>query len=217
MMKGNGTEVLTSQQLLTYAPDLVTNREFGVKGYIEGVRYTLAAYDIDWKNIQLDTLVTPFLLNAVVNAGEAKSRGFESEFIADISDAFTLSFGYSYTDATLDSPDEFGLNEAGIDPASVNGIRLPGVPKHTASVDARYTWELEDWYLSWNINANYRSKTRSSLDPATSTNSDGFSIWNTALQLDNDQWSFKLFVNNLTNEEGVINTPHPDPAGPQTQ
>lgn len=213
--EGNGTDVNTNPNLATYAPDTVTNKEIGIKGIVDATRYTLAFFDIDWQDIQLDTLVTPFLLNAVVNAGEANSRGVEVEIITPLTDSVDVTFGYSFVDATLDAPDVEGLIEAGIDPTTVAGVRLPGVAKHSASLDLNYNFEWDDWYGIWNMNSSYRSDTRSTLDPAISTETDGFSIWNTALTLEKDNWSVRLFVNNVFNEEGVLNTPHPGPAGPR--
>ena len=213
--EGNGTDINTNPNLATYAPDTVTNKELGLKGFVGGTRYTVSVFDIDWHDIQLDTLVTPFLLNAVVNAGEARSRGFEAEIITTLGDNWDVTLGYSFVDATLDNPDVEGLTEAGVDPASLAGQRLPNVAEHTALVDLAYNFEWGDWYGNWNVNASYRSDTLSILDPAIQTRADGFSIWNTAVTFEQDNWSVRVFVNNLFNEDGVINIPHPDPAGPR--
>lgn len=227
---GSVLEFFTNQNLTTYAPDTVTNKEIGIKGFVGGTRYTFALFGIDWENIQLDTLVTPYLLNAVVNAGEASSRGFEAEIITSLGDNWDLTLGYSFVDATLDSPDVEGLQEArvlpnnddGASPEQINlalegimGARLPNVAEHTAMVDLAYNFEMGDFYGTWNINANYRSDTLSILDPAIQTEAPGFSIWNTGLTIEKDNWSVRFFVDNLFNEEGIINIPAEGPAGPR--
>ena len=213
---GNGTEIATNPNLKAYTPDTVTNLEVGLKGQTHKHRYSFAAFDIDWQQIQLDALVTPFLLNAVVNAGSATSRGFEAEYNAYIGDNIDLTLGYSYVKAVLDRPDALALGEAGIDAQSIRNRRLPGVPKHTASIDVNYTWELDnDWYLTYGANGNYRSDAQSQLDPATSTETKGYAIFNSYATLESDSWSVRLFINNLLNEQGVIHTPHILPAGPR--
>jgi len=206
---------VTNPSLFSYAPDLVTNLEVGVKGQSGDLRYSVAAFDIDWDNIQLDTLVTPFLLNAVVNAGSAQSRGLEVEVNTMFDNGLDVTLGYSFVDAKLTDPSSEALNEAGIDPNTVKDRRLPGVAKHTASIDVNYTQEVDDWYVVYGINGNYRSDALSQLDPATSTDTEGFSMWNSYVALENDNWSFRLFINNLFDEEGVIHTPHPGPNGPR--
>ncbi|TQV87408.1 TonB-dependent receptor [Aliikangiella coralliicola] len=212
---GNATVVQTNPNLLSYAPDQVTNRELGLKGRIGDFRYSTALFDIEWDKVQLDSLVTPFLLNAVVNAGTAKSQGLEAELNTVFNDELEITFGYSYVDATLDKPDTFGLTEAAIDPATVRGQRLPGVPKHTASIDVSYLTEVGNWFVIYGVNGNYRSDSRSQLNPATSTTTEGFSMWNSYVSFENDNWAIRLFVNNLANEEGIINTPSLGPNGPR--
>ena len=208
-------ETPTNPNLLSYAPDLVTNLEAGIKGRADNLRYSLAAFDIEWDKIQLDTLVTPFLLNAVVNAGRAGSKGVEAELNRRFDSGFEITFGYSFVDAKLTAPSVEGLTEAGIDPASVKDRRLPGVAKHTASLDMSYVQELGDWYAIYGVNGSYKSDALSQLDPVTSTDTKGFATWNAYLTMENDNWRVRLYVNNLLNEEGVIHTPHPGPNGPR--
>jgi outer membrane receptor protein involved in Fe transport len=207
----DGEDVLTNPNLYTYAPDEVINMEFGVKGQLDQLRYSVAVFDIEWNDIQLDTLVTPYALAAVINAGTAQSQGVEVELNTLFDNGLDVTVGYSYVDATLTDPSVEKLTEAGIDPEAVKGKRLPGVSEHTASVDVNYTQELGEWYMVYGVNGSYRSDARSQLDPALSTITDGYSIWNSYIAAENDNWSFRLYVNNMFNEEGIINTPPLNP------
>lgn len=207
----DGVSIPTNPNLYIYVPDEVINMEFGVKGQLDMFRYSLAAFDIEWNNIQLDTLVTPYSLSAVINAGTAESRGIEAELNTLLDNGLDITVGYSYVDATLTDPAEESLNEAGINPDDVKGQRLPGVSEHTASLDVNYTQEISDWYLIYGVNGSYRSDSLSQLNPATNTITDGYSIWNSYIVAENDNWSFKLYVNNMFNEEGIINTPPLNP------
>lgn len=208
----SGVPVETNPNLYTYTPDEVLNMELGIKGQTNDFRYSVAIFDIEWNDIQLDTLVTPYALAAVVNAGTAKSQGLEAEINTMLDNGIDITLGYSYVDAKLTDPSVEKLTEAGINPADVKGQRLPGVSEHTASIDVNYTQEIGDWYVIYGINGNYRSDARSQLDPALSTITSGYSTWNSYIATENDNWSFRLYVNNMFNEEGIINTPPLNPA-----
>jgi len=203
----DGVDVVTNPNLFSYAPDEVINMELGIKGQTTKFRYSLAAFDIEWNDIQLDTLVTPYALAAVINAGTAESQGFEAELNTLLDNGLDVTLGYSYVNAKLTDPSVDKLNEAGIDPEEVKNQRLPGVSEHTASIDVNYTQELGDWYLIYGANGSYRSDVRSQLNPALSTDIDGYAIVNGYITAENDNWSFRFYVNNLFNEEGIINTP----------
>lgn len=214
---GNGTDVPTNPALFSYAPDRITNVELGVKGYItEAVQYTLAVYDIEWEDVQLDTLVTPFQLTAVVNTGTAESRGVELEMNAALSDNLEFGLGYSYVDASLESPDPVGAAEAGLDVDALRGVDLPGVSKNTVSVNLKYYQSLSEGRdLIYGLNGQYRDGYRSRLDPALSNSNDSYQIWDGFIALEMDKTTVRLFVNNLFDEIGVINTQNVNVFGPR--
>ena len=59
-----------------------------MKGTLENrVRYSAAIYDIQWHNIQEGVQLTPLVLPASLNIGEAFSRGIETEIFASVTDA----------------------------------------------------------------------------------------------------------------------------------
>ena len=64
---------------LSYGPDKVTNYEAGVKTELFDRRLALdlAAFYIDWKNVQLNQL-SPFGTSFYTNAGKAVSKGVEA-------------------------------------------------------------------------------------------------------------------------------------------
>ena len=101
---------------------------------------------------------------------------------------------------------------------AVKNRRLPGVPKHTASIDINYGVDFGDWYVVYGLNGNYKSDSLSQLDPLTSIDTAGYAMWNGSLSFEKDEWAVRVFVNNLLNEEGIINTPHifPNVAGPDS-
>ena len=54
------------------APDKVDNYEIGAKGTLAGrFSYSVAVYDIEWHNVQEGVQLTPLVLPAAFNIGEA--------------------------------------------------------------------------------------------------------------------------------------------------
>ena len=223
-----GTPYETALSSLDYNPDTVTNTEIGIKGRLaDRFSYTVAYYDIDWDDVQLDASTTIFAFPTVLNMGEAESKGLELEFSGAVTDNFSVTFGYSYVDATLtnadpeaaeiaignpfDSPDAASLaaNVAtGASAAILSGTPLPGVSEHTASLDLEYFQEFDNgWSLTYDLNGTYRSKTTGELDPTLATTAPGFQIWNAYMVLDSgESWSARLYINNVFDEIGVINS-----------
>jgi outer membrane receptor protein involved in Fe transport len=75
--------------------------------------------------------ITPALITRQrQNLGRTRSRGIEFETEARLSRRWTLSAGYLLADATVL---EFPANTA------LEGLRIPQVPKHQATFQARYT------------------------------------------------------------------------------
>jgi iron complex outermembrane receptor protein len=121
----------------TFAPDKVTSYEAGFKGESADRRLTLdvAAYHIDWKGIQLLTVVNNFGINA--NGANAKSDGVEFNATARLEGGLTLSANGAYTDARL----------AGDTSALVGGKKgdqLPFTPKLSLGFNGDYSWSIGD-------------------------------------------------------------------------
>lgn len=75
--------------------------------------------------------VTPALITRQrQNLGKTRSRGVEVEMEARVNSSWTISGGYLLSDATVI---EFPAN------TSLEGLRIPQVPKHQATFQVRYT------------------------------------------------------------------------------
>jgi outer membrane receptor protein involved in Fe transport len=121
----------------SYAPDKVTSYEAGFKGESADHRFTLdvAAYHIDWKGIQLLTVVNNFGINA--NGADAKSDGVEFNATARLENGLTLSANGAYTRARLagDTSDLVGGKK---------GDQLPFTPKLSLGLNGDYGWSIGD-------------------------------------------------------------------------
>ena len=201
-----GELVPTDPGLFEYEPDTVENLELGVKGTIaDRFTYSAALFNIDWEDIQLNTLVTPFALSAVVNLGEAQSQGVELEFGGRVTDNLQVNLAYTYVDAELTDADPVASAEAGLDPSVIEGARLPNVSEDTVSLSVQYFQNLDNGMtVIYGVNGFYRSDFDSTIDPVQTETMDSYSLWDGFVTLDADRWSVRLFANNLFNEDGIM-------------
>ncbi len=120
----------------SFAPDTVTSYEAGYKGESADHRFSLdvSAYHIDWKGIQLLTVVNNFGINA--NGADAKSNGVEFNATARLTSGLTLSANGAYTDAKLsgDTGDLVGGKK---------GDQLPFTPKVSLGLNGDYSWTID--------------------------------------------------------------------------
>ncbi|MDX1499808.1 MAG: TonB-dependent receptor [Woeseiaceae bacterium] len=188
---------------LTYEPDTVLNKEVGLKGFLSDgrVSYTAAIYHIDWDDIQLETF-TLGGLKGVTNGRGAVSQGAELEVNANVSDDFSIAFGYSYTDAELTDPVTITTG------VLQDGDPLPFVSENQLTLALDYKHPvMNDKELRWHLDGNYRSdfqaEPNDNLVPANQSKFDGYSLLNAGVALAGDAWTAQLFVKNLTNESGL--------------
>ena len=119
----------------SFGPDTTVNYETGIKAETADRTFgvDLSVYRIDWRNIQLLTVVNGFGVN--INGANARSEG--AEFTATLRPTVGLvtSITGAYTNARL-------LQDA---PALVGGLagdKLPFTPRYSVNVNADYDWSL---------------------------------------------------------------------------
>jgi outer membrane receptor protein involved in Fe transport len=120
----------------TFEPDEVDSYELGYKGEIldRRLRVEIAAYRIDWKNIQLVRTVAG--LNTRFNGASARSEGVEFSLAAFPTTGLTISLTGAYGDARV--------NEAVPAVGAVAGERLPYAPTWSATGTVDYTFPITD-------------------------------------------------------------------------
>ena len=116
--------------------DTLTNYEVGLKSEFWDRRALLniAAFYIDWNNIQVDALQKSTGLSFLENGGTAKSEGVSLDGSLRPLAGLVLSGNVTYTDAVLT---QNVPNGAGLD-----GDRLPYIPEWSGSLQANYSWKL---------------------------------------------------------------------------
>ena len=188
----------------SFKSDTNTNTEIGIKGKDGDLRYNVSVFNIDWKDIQVDTATPNWGFYAAQNGGKASSRGLELELSNRIGQAWRYSIGYAYVDAKLDEDVKRADNAAVI--TAKAGTKLPGTPKNTFSASLDHITAMANgWYWTNRINSYYQSETQNSILTSARYKKtwESFTQWGLSSTLATDKWSATLYVKNLTNNAGV--------------
>lgn len=206
---------------LTFESDKATNYELGVKGTLNGLRYDLTGFVVDWDNAQFNTSTPNGFFFAVANANGAQTKGIEFQLSGSaMDDRLNYGFGYAYVDAKLTedfiAPPAFGSTVGTL--VAADGAPLPGVADHSLNFAADYTVPLGSKYsFVTRFDAFYQSSTQNLLDAnvLNATEFDGYGIMDMTFTLVGSNWDASLFVKNLANEEGTTGSFTEDAFGPE--
>ncbi|MDZ4374851.1 MAG: TonB-dependent receptor [Phenylobacterium sp.] len=156
---GNFQNVCALPDEIAYSPDKTINYELGAKTQWLDGRVTLngSLFFIEWKEPQLLSATTIGGGTITRNGGGAETKGFDIAFDARVTEELTVRASYAYTDAKL-TADAANFVRTIPDPATnptgnpfantlvdaFDGDRLPGSPKHQASVFVTYERPVMD-------------------------------------------------------------------------
>lgn len=189
----------------TYEPDTTTNYEIGLKGTGDNSFWSVAAFYIDWKNIQQNTATTNWGFFAAINGGDAHTQGIEAEYDFFFGDGWHARLGYAWTQGELD---ETFLSPDGVFVAGVAGWELPGLAEHTINAMVENTMTFGNGW-DWNnrLGIYWQDDVKNGLsetDPRFALDLDSYALFDfISTVVINQNWSASLFVKNLTNEEAV--------------
>ncbi|HEV7611579.1 MAG TPA: TonB-dependent receptor [Steroidobacteraceae bacterium] len=194
---------VTNPGLFKVAPDTADNYEMGVKGTVQNrFRYSAAIYDIQWHNVQEAAFLTPLALPGAINAGEAYSRGLETELFARLTDHFSAQLDYTYDQTKLTSLAPLALIGLSVPPPAA-GTPLPGTPKNTAAAALEYGHvKVADGELRFAANAHYQGPQIPAIS-ATIPTVAGYTMVGARVGYSRPHWLATLYVDNLTNQLGV--------------
>jgi iron complex outermembrane recepter protein len=187
----------------SYGADKTTNVELGVRStLLDGtLSVDVAAYHVDWKDIQLLESVAGFAING--NGGTARSQGLEWTFDYVPVHGLTFQWTGAYTDAKLTS-DAPTLN-------AYSGDQLPYAPKWGTSLDGEYVW---NWFSSfkgfvgatWSYVGSRASDFMSSAaTPPGQLDLPSYNTTAVRLGIDNDHYRVSLYGKNLSDSRGITN------------
>ena len=194
-----------------YDSDSVVNYEVGVKGLAGSLQFSTAVFYVDWKDVQINASTQNWGFFAAQNGGDARNLGLELELTQAVTSEFSYTLGYAYVDAELK---EDVIAPGGTLPFALSGQQLPGAAEHTASASLNWDQGLANgWTWVNNLQAYYQSDTVNAINTVSPESSpsavrfqadlDSFTLLHMSTGLDFGRWQARLFVRNLTNEEGV--------------
>jgi len=186
---------------LTFGPDKLVNYEFGLKSLMLDKRMSIHAdvFYINWTSMQLTT--TSNGLSFMGNGGKATSKGAEVSWRYTPLAGLVLWANGTYTEAELaaDTP-----------PGSIVGYKgdtLPYVPKRSANVGADYDFPLGTGGWSGFVGGSVSYIGARDADfntvPAPRIRLPGYNSIDLHAGANYGDWTFKVFVKNLANKQGI--------------
>jgi outer membrane receptor protein involved in Fe transport len=199
-----GLNYTTPAALMRVHPDKADNYEIGIKGTLSNrVRYSAAVFDIQWHNIQEGVQLTPLVLPAALNIGDAYSRGAELELTALVTQHLTAQLDYTYDKTALTSLNPLFVTPNVAVPPPPLGTSLPGTPQNSAAVTLEYGhihFAGGEWRYS--VDAHYQSALLPALSASVPT-VHAYTLLDTRLSYELPHWTAALYVNNLTDNLGI--------------
>ena len=185
----------------SYDSDELTSYEIGLKtGSPDGViSLDIAAYFLDWKDIQLLATVNDFNINA--NGGTAESKGIEFTATARAAEGLNFTVTGAYTDAYL--TEDTDAIVGGLD-----GDPLPYVPEVTLGFGGDYEWSVfsdSTAYVGGQISyTSERTADFGNRDAGQNIReANSYTTLDLRAGILRDRWSIELYGKNVTNEEGI--------------
>jgi iron complex outermembrane receptor protein len=143
---GNDTTNNDSPLEEKFDKETLWNYEIGLKAELwdNRLRLNAAVFQLEWDDMQLESFRfllppnDPEFLNSLyeetINVDEAEATGMELEFIAAITEGFTLSGGFGYLDSEIKS-DTTAIITGGFE-VDLKGLDIPKAPEFIANLSA---------------------------------------------------------------------------------
>lgn len=185
--------------------------EVGLKTRLFDRRLTLniAGFYAKYDNYQANflDLVAGQVVTRLTNAGTVSTRGIEVDFNAAVTDDFSLSGGFNYTDAHINEficPSGAAVTCAD----AINGKPLPFAPKYkgTVTMDWRLPLNIDRFNVDLNSSLVYQSRTQFDINQNPNAFQNAYAIWDAGIKVstDDDKYSLSFIVKNLTDKQFVI-------------
>lgn len=197
--KGGGWQSATPDRataLRPFDPETAWNYEIGIKSdfFDRRVRLNLAAFQLDFKDLQVEQLDDVLLTTVVANAADARIRGVEGELTVAVTQNLTLSGSGSIIDAKyLDYIDQ-GRN------LDFTGNKLPRTSDFQYSVAADHTLPLGT-NLALRTHVDYVYQDAFFYGPDNTNAEPGYGLLNARIGIGaaDNGWALSIWAKNLTN------------------
>ncbi|NIJ21045.1 outer membrane receptor protein involved in Fe transport [Sphingomonas naasensis] len=182
----------------TVDSETVTSYEVGLKAQLldRAVTFNAAAFLLDWNDLQTSEAFANGI-NGLVNAGTARSKGFEASLLLQPIAGFSVGGNIAYTDARCT---ETTAN-------CTDGDRLPNVPELAAAMTADYSFAVGN-----SAKAHVGGAVRIVGDRISAVESsplnvpvDGYATLDLNASVTfGEKWTLRAYARNLTDERGRI-------------
>ena len=193
-----------------FEPDSLWSYEIGAKASLLDNRLSLnvAAFHIDWKNIQQNVVLPLSAFDFETNVGRATSTGIEVETRFRATDALTLTAAGSYTRAVF-AEDMPALGTTAGELNVRKGDPIQGVPKYSARLGFEYRFKpLASGDAFVRASSQWTGSSRGSFVRSSKDyERPGYVKVDASAGLTFDRWEFTVFAKNLTNNHKIIQQP----------
>jgi iron complex outermembrane receptor protein len=200
---------------MTYDPEKLDAYEAGFKweGDDHRLRVNGAAYYYDYNNYQAFSIIG--LDTATLNA-QAEVKGFELEVDATPVDGLDLKFGAAYIDSEVtdvpgltvdvDTDGDGSVDVAALLPGAA--VKPVQTPEWNFNGSMRYEFDVGPGSLALQADGMYRAKHYFALTNFPASTESSYFIANASLTWfsENQDWSMRVFLQNLTDKEYVVQT-----------
>jgi outer membrane receptor protein involved in Fe transport len=159
------------------------------------VLFDIAAFDIDWKDIQVGT-ATSSNLQYITNGGKANSQGVEVTTAFRPTDNLRLGLNGTWTDAKLG--DE-------VTPLNASGNRLPYIPKFSALGDCGLLLPARRLGRACRRRLPLGRGPRADIQNQTQTHLDSYGAFDLNADVSNVNWTIRAYLKNATDERAYLN------------
>jgi len=193
----DGTNVALSSTT-SISSDTVDSYEVGGKFAFSERRISIdtALFYMKWKNIPV-SIIPPCGFGYTANAGKARSSGIELQANFQVTQAFLISAGGSYTDAVLttDVPAQ-GFH---------SGDPLPGAPKTIANLSLQYAFNMAGRAAFVRADTSYVGTFYLDIPRTPTQKAGGYTKLDMTLRVPVGQsLDMDLFAHNLTNQDAYV-------------
>ena len=208
-----------------FKPDTLINNELGWK--TEWLQHRLqfngSIYQEDWKNVQIGLFDPGVLgnLTFTTNGPDYRVKGLETEIVARITRAFTVTGGASWNRSelikaiTLYQKDGTAVDWISLglrNPFGQLGDPLANAPPFQANLRARYDFEINNYNAFWQLAGTRRSHSYATTDRlvkdlngnSIAYDQPGFSSLDASFGVAKDAWNAQVYIENVTNVQGDL-------------
>jgi len=180
----------------SFDPEYLWSYEAGFKSMLfdRRLRANVGVFQYDYTNLQVVEFVGGVATTS--NAGKAKIKGIEGEFVARVAEGFDVNATIAYLDAKYSK-----FFEGGED---FSGNRLANSPKWAYSFGAQYSYDIPNMGqmtlradYAWRDNVDFKRNNQPEF------RADTYSLLNARITFssEDDDWEISLYGQNLTNNK----------------